>query len=136
MWLWAATALVAAATVPVVSASPTGAGGSPRTAAAITAGGYWLYGADGGVFSFGSAGYQGPVGGQRNDITGMAVTPSGKGYWMADDDGDVFAAGDATVFGARASSVNDVAGFAARAIPVIGLLSSMEPVEPKNLASP
>src|SRR5581483_11011045 len=74
----------------------------------------WGDAADGGVFSFGTAGYAGPVHNQGNDIIGMAATPSGHGYWMADDDGDVFAAGDATVFGTRASDADDVAAFTAR----------------------
>jgi hypothetical protein len=112
--LLAATALVAAATVPILTVSASGAGGSARTAAAATASGYWMYAADGGIFAFGSAGFQGVASSQSNDIIGMAATPSGNGYWMADDDGDVFAAGDATVFGARASSVDDVAAFTAR----------------------
>ena len=112
--LLSAAALVAAATVPILTVPATGAGGSERTAAATSAGGYWLYGADGGIFAFGSAGFQGATRSQSNDIIGMASTPSSKGYWMADDDGDVFAAGDATVFGARASSVDNVAAFAAR----------------------
>jgi hypothetical protein len=114
--LLVAAVLVAAATVPVMTLSASGAGGSgpERTAAAATAGGYWMYAADGGIFAFGSAGFAGAVRSQSNDIIGMAATPSGNGYWMADDDGDVFAAGDATVFGARATSVDDVAAFTAR----------------------
>jgi hypothetical protein len=109
-----AAALVAAATVPVVTVSATGAGGSGERTAAAAGGGYWMYAADGGIFSFGSAGYQGPVRNQGRDIAGMAATPSGNGYWMADDDGDVFAAGDAQVFGNRASDADDVAAFTAR----------------------
>ena len=112
--LWVSAALVAAATVPVVTAPASGAGGTERSAAATTAGGYWMYAADGGIFAFGAAGYRGPVGNQSDDIIGMAGTPSGQGYWMADDDGDVFAAGDAAVLGARASTADDVAAFAAR----------------------
>ena len=112
--LLAATALLAAVTVPVVTGPATGATGAERTAAAVGAGGYWLYAADGGIFAFGTAGYAGPVQNQGNDIAGMAATPSGNGYWMADDDGDVFAAGDARIFGNRASSLDDVAAFAAR----------------------
>jgi hypothetical protein len=117
--LWAAAALVAAVTVPVVTGSvpalgDAGAGGAARTAAAASAGGYWLYAADGGIFSFGTASYEGPVHNQGNDIVGMAASPSGNGYWMADGNGDVFAAGDATVFGGRASHADDVAAFAAR----------------------
>ncbi|MDQ1489384.1 MAG: hypothetical protein QOJ23_1898 [Actinomycetota bacterium] len=119
MRLLGAAALVAAATVPVAVPAPAlgraGAGEpEPRTASSSSAGGYWLYAADGGVFSFGTAGYAGAVHNQGNDIAGMAATPSGNGYWMADDDGDVFVAGDATVYGNRASDADDVAAFAAR----------------------
>jgi hypothetical protein len=114
--LLAAAALVAAATVPVVTFPASGAGGSgARSATALTTrNGYWMYGADGGIFAFGSAGFQGVARNGSSDIIGMAATPSGNGYWMADDDGDVFAAGDATVFGARTSSADDVAAFTAR----------------------
>ncbi|HET9773083.1 MAG TPA: metallophosphoesterase [Acidimicrobiia bacterium] len=107
-------ALVAAATVPIVTVPASGAGGSATRTASAVSNGYWMYAADGGIFSFGSAGYHGPVGNQGRDIAGMAVTPSGNGYWMADDDGDVFAAGDARIFGQRASGLDDVAAFAAR----------------------
>ena len=109
-----AVALVGAVTVPVVTVAASAAGGSDRTAAAAGAGGYWMYAADGGIFSFGSAGFQGATRNPGNDMIGMAATRSGNGYWMADDDGDVFGAGDATVFGSRASSVDNVAAFAAR----------------------
>jgi calcineurin-like phosphoesterase family protein len=112
--LLAASALVAAATVPVVTVPAARAGGAERTAAATTAGGYWMYAADGGILSFGSARFRGAAVSPGNDLIGMAATPSGNGYWMADDDGDVFAAGDATVFGARASRADDVAAFTAR----------------------
>jgi hypothetical protein len=113
--LWTASALVAAATVPVVTVPASGAGGAERTAAATNAGGYWMYGADGGIFAFGSAAYLGnAVSNAAGDVIGIAATPSGDGYWMADDDGDVTAAGKATTFGARSSSADDVAAFAAR----------------------
>ncbi len=111
--LLGATALIAAATVPIVTI-PATATGAERTAAAVNAGGYWMYGADGGTFAFGSAGFLGAARSQSNDIIGMAASRSGAGYWMADDDGDVFASGDANVFGARASSLDNVAAFAAR----------------------
>jgi hypothetical protein len=112
--LLTAVALVAAVTVPVVTVAASAAGGADRTAAAAGAGGYWLYAADGGIFAFGTAGFQGAAPVQSNDLIGMAATPSGNGYWMADDDGDVVAAGDATVFGTRASSTDNVAAFTAR----------------------
>ena len=46
--------------------------------------GYWLYAADGGVFSFGSAHFHGSTGGMRLNapVVGMASTPNGEGYWL------------------------------------------------------
>ena len=64
--------------------------------------GYWMVGADGGVFSFGDAGYFGSVPGvgvHVGDIVGMAATPDGRGYWMVGADGGVFSFGDAGYFG-------------------------------------
>ena len=43
--------------------------------------GYWLVAADGGIFTYGDAGYLGSMGGQHLDapIVGMAATPDGRG---------------------------------------------------------
>ncbi|MCA1843539.1 MAG: hypothetical protein LC792_10215, partial [Actinobacteria bacterium] len=64
-------------------------------------GGYWLVGTDGGVFSFGDAGFFGSTGAIRlnKPIVGMASTPTGRGYWLVATDGGVFAFGDAGFFG-------------------------------------
>src|SRR5258705_244953 len=45
--------------------------------------GYWLVGADGGVFAFGDAGFFGSaVGvGLSAPVVGVAASPSGCGYW-------------------------------------------------------
>ena len=45
--------------------------------------GYWLVAADGGVFAFGDATFEGSMGGRRlNDpVVGMAGAPDGHGYW-------------------------------------------------------
>jgi hypothetical protein len=88
-----------------LSAPIVGAAGSP-------AGGYWLVGRDGGVFSFGSARFYGSVPGlgvSRADsrapgrsldpIVGLAANPDGAGYWEVAADGGVFAFGDARFFG-------------------------------------
>jgi hypothetical protein len=69
--------------------------------------GYWLFGADGGVFSFGGAQYYGSVpqvlGAKAETlaapITGAAVPAGGGGYWMVGSDGGVFAFGDAPYLG-------------------------------------
>ena len=44
--------------------------------------GYWLVASDGGIFSFGDAGFFGSTGGLHlnEPIVGMAPTPDGRGY--------------------------------------------------------
>ena len=63
--------------------------------------GYWLVGADGGVFAFGDAGYHGSTGGLRlnQPVVGMAAAPDGKGYWLVAEDGGIFAFGSARFLG-------------------------------------
>ena len=65
------------------------------------AGDYWLAGSDGGVFSFGHAGFFGSMGGMvlNAPIVGMASTRDGAGYYLVASDGGVFAFGDATFQG-------------------------------------
>jgi hypothetical protein len=71
---------------------PTGPGG---------VGGYWLVGADGGIFSFGDAGFFGSTGSLNlnKPIVGLAATPDRKGYWLVASDGGIFNGGDARYFG-------------------------------------
>jgi hypothetical protein len=66
--------------------------------------GYWMAGADGGVFAFGRAGYAGGAAGAglRASVSGMAVTPDGEGYWLVARDGGVFAFGNAPYRGGAA----------------------------------
>ena len=70
-------------------------------AATPTGRGYWLAGADGGVFAFGDAPFCGSMGGKPLDrpIVGMAATPTGRGYWLVATDGGIFAFGDAAFYG-------------------------------------
>jgi hypothetical protein len=70
-------------------------------AAAPQGGGYWLVASDGGIFSFGSAGFHGSTGSLTlaQPMVGMARTPDGGGYWMVAADGGMFALGDAGFFG-------------------------------------
>ncbi|MDQ1481199.1 MAG: hypothetical protein QOI44_2060, partial [Actinomycetota bacterium] len=80
--------------------------------------GYWLVGADGGVFAFGDAGFFGSLGGVRlaRPIVGMAPSPSGEGYWLVGADGGVFAFGDRDFFGSL--------GSAKLAHPIVGMSPS------------
>jgi hypothetical protein len=75
-----------------VAASPTGAG-------------YWLVGADGGLFSFGDAPFLGSTGGLNlnRPVVGMAPSPSGAGYWFVAADGGIFSFGDAAFYGSTGS---------------------------------
>ena len=63
--------------------------------------GYWLVGADGGVFSYGSAPFRGSTAELRlnRPIVGMAAAVDHNGYWLVGADGGVFAFGDAGYFG-------------------------------------
>lgn len=63
--------------------------------------GYWLAARDGGVFSFGGAGFYGSTGSMRlnQPITNMAPTPDGGGYWLVAGDGGVLSFGDAAFYG-------------------------------------
>jgi len=66
---------------PIVGMAPTPSGH-----------GYWLVGADGGVFAFGDAQFYMSLGGTALNapIVGLAPTPSGHGYWLVGADGGVF----------------------------------------------
>ena len=67
----------------------------------LPASGYWIQGTDGGVFTYGSAGFYGSMGGQalRAPVVGMASTPSGNGYWLVASDGGIFTFGDGGFYG-------------------------------------
>ncbi|HEY4410613.1 MAG TPA: M23 family metallopeptidase, partial [Acidimicrobiia bacterium] len=74
---------------------------SASASASASAPGYWLLGADGGVFSFGAAGFYGSTGAIKlnRPAVAMAATPTGNGYWFAATDGGIFAFGSAAFFG-------------------------------------
>ena len=63
--------------------------------------GYWLVGADGGIFSFGSAGFHGSTGNLvlQRPVVGITPTANRNGYWLVATDGGVFAFGNAGFYG-------------------------------------
>jgi hypothetical protein len=63
--------------------------------------GYRMVATDGGIFTFGAAGFYGSAGATRlnQPIVTMAGTPSGKGYWLVASDGGIFTFGDAAFYG-------------------------------------
>jgi alpha-tubulin suppressor-like RCC1 family protein len=78
--------------------------------------GYWMVGADGGVFSFGAAQFEGSMGGRplNRPIVGIAATPDGGGYWEVASDGGIFAFGDAGFYGSTGAEtlVEPIVGMA------------------------
>ncbi|HEU5003864.1 MAG TPA: putative Ig domain-containing protein [Actinomycetota bacterium] len=66
-----------------------------------TGDGYWEVASDGGLFSYGDAGFFGSAGAihLNQPIVGMVATPDGKGYWEVASDGGLFSYGDAGFFG-------------------------------------
>jgi hypothetical protein len=79
---------------------PPACGASVTPAAPITGiapspdgGGYWLVGADGGVFAFGAAPYPGSMAGVplAKPVAAIAADPATGGYFELGEDGGVFA---------------------------------------------
>ena len=73
---------------------------------------------DGGIFSYGDAGFYGSTGSMRlnKPVVGMAATPDGKGYWLVASDGGIFSFGDAQFYG--------IDGQHALNKPVVGMAST------------
>ncbi len=71
----------------------------------VVATGSWP--SDGGIFSFGDAGFYGSTGSLKlnRPIVGMASTRDGKGYWMVASDGGIFSFGDASFDGSMGGHV-------------------------------
>jgi hypothetical protein len=117
-----------ATSAPLGTDTVTGSyGGDPTHAASVgtatltvtSTQGYRLVGSDGGVYSFGSAGFFGSLPGlgiSTNDIVGTAADPAGTGYWLVGSDGGVFSFGSAGYFGSLPGvgiSTRDIVGMAA-----------------------
>jgi N-acetylmuramoyl-L-alanine amidase len=87
-------------------------------ASSPTGKGYWLVAADGGIFTFGDAGFYGSTGALtlNSPVVGMASSPTGKGYWLVASDGGIFTFGDASFYGSE--------GGAALPAPVVGMASA------------
>jgi len=110
--------------VPVAGAPTVGSTTGMRLNSAVidiaatpTGRGYWIAAADGGVFAYGDARYDGSRAGHPMSapVVGIAATASGRGYWLAAADGGVFSYGDARFLGSGARNRFNVpvAGIAA-----------------------
>jgi hypothetical protein len=69
--------------------------------------GYWLLGADGGVFTHGAARFFGSTGALalNQPVVGIEAHRSGEGYWLVAADGGVFTFGRARFFGSTGAMV-------------------------------
>jgi hypothetical protein len=79
---------------------------------------YLQVASDGGIFTFGGAGFFGSQGGKplNKPIVGIASTPDGKGYWEVASDGGIFTFGDAGFFGSQGGKpLNE---------PIVGIAST------------
>ncbi len=93
--------------------------------------GYWLVGGDGGIFSFGSAGYHGSTGGLvlQRPVVGITPTADHNGYWLVATDGGVFAFGDAGFYGSIPGLGIAPAGSGATKelnAPIVGIVPSID----------
>ena len=79
---------------------------------------YLLAGADGGVFTFGSAAFYGSLAGRHLNapVVGMVEDPVSGGYWLVAADGGVFAFGGAAFYGSLAGRNLNA--------PVVGMAST------------
>ncbi|HEV7863001.1 MAG TPA: Calx-beta domain-containing protein [Acidimicrobiia bacterium] len=80
--------------------------------------GYLLAATDGGIFTFGGAGFFGSTGNitLNQPIVGLAPHPSGRGYWLVATDGGIFSFGEAKFLGSRgAAKLNK---------PIVGMAST------------
>ena len=69
--------------------------------------GYWLVASDGGIFSYGDAGFHGSSGSiaLNKPIVGMTSSLDGAGYWLVASDGGIFSYGDAVFHGSTGGLV-------------------------------
>jgi hypothetical protein len=92
--------------------------------------GYWLVGADGGIFSFGGANFYGSTGNLvlQRPVVGITPTPDDGGYWLVASDGGIFAFGDSTFEGSMPGLGIAPAGTVGAAhsldAPIIGMVPS------------
>jgi len=103
---------------------------SPPVVPPITTHGYWLVGSDGGIFSFGSAGFHGSTGDivLQRPVVGITPTADRNGYWLVSSDGGIFAFGDAGFYGSLPGLGFSPAGTGGHALaaPIVAMVPSTD----------
>ena len=92
-----------AVAIPAFGPSSKASAVAVSSSSGAAAPGYQLVASDGGIFSFGGAGFYGSEGAKplNRPIVGMAATADGGGYWLVASDGGIFAFGDAGFYGSE-----------------------------------
>jgi PKD repeat protein len=116
---------------PDATAGPYAVTVAPAPAAPPAAHGYWLVGADGGIFTFGSAGFHGSTGSLalQRPVVGITPTADRSGYWLVAADGGIFAFGDAGFHGSIPGLGLAPAGTVGRpalAAPIVAMVPSTD----------
>jgi PKD repeat protein len=117
---------------PGATAGPFSVSVNTATGSQGTAHGYWLVGADGGIFSFGSAGFYGSTGNivLQRAVVGITPTADRRGYWLVGSDGGIFAFGDAGYYGSLPglgfAPAGTRGGQPALAAPIVGMVPSAD----------
>jgi YVTN family beta-propeller protein len=93
--------------------------------------GYWLVGADGGIFTFGAARFHGSTGNLilQRPVVGITPTSDRGGYWLVASDGGIFAFGDSGYYGSIPGVGLAPAGSgASRSLdaPIVGMVPSTD----------
>jgi hypothetical protein len=96
--------------IPAIGLHAVGSGLAPSLSAPIVGivpstdgGGYFMVGADGGVFAFGNARFEGScpaIGGCMGTAVAVMPDATGNGYWIVTSIGAVYSFGDARYYGA------------------------------------
>jgi hypothetical protein len=93
--------------------------------------GYWLVGSDGGIFTFGSAGFYGSTGSLhlQRPVVGITPTADRGGYWLVASDGGIFAFGSAGFHGSIPGAGLSPAGSGqphSLNAPIVGMVPSTD----------
>ena len=93
--------------------------------------GYWLVGADGGIFTFGSARFYGSTGSLQlqRPVVGITPTADRGGYWLVASDGGIFTFGDAGFYGSIPGlgiAPAGTPGVRALSAPIVGMVPSAD----------
>ncbi len=99
--------------------------------------GYWLIGADGSVYAFGDAKYEGGAVGQASERSpsSAAAAPDGGGYWLVTANGQVMAFGDAQNYGSVSAPFSGPGRRRSWPLPTAGATGSRAAPEPSSTSA-